>query len=65
MKITNEKFRKDLDWNVEKELDVIKNHLDSEYVKREYEKCLKITDVQDYIDSIKDLFIRVRGLFYI
>ena len=65
MKITNEKFRKDLDWNVEKELDVIKNHLDSEYVKREYEKCLKITDVKDYIDSIKDLFIRVRGLFYI
>jgi hypothetical protein len=29
------------------------------------EKCLKKTDVQEYIDSIKDLFIRVRGLFYI
>ena len=63
--ILNEKFRKDLNWNVEKELNVIKNHLDSDYVKKEYEKCLKKTDVQEYIDSIKDLFIRVRGLFYI
>lgn len=65
MEIYSEEYRKELNVNVFKEIELIKKHLDSEYVKKEYEKCLKIFDVEKYLSEIKDLYRRVRGLFYI